>query len=121
MPCVWLEIYVIPIEISYITSQCRLPPVSPIAPLLTMSRDSLSTAKLSKEKVCHYCLSSVYHQTSISGIHCDAFKGNIAFKDKDYVTARLLYSYAMEIDPSEYVYPLNRALTNLKLKRYVRM
>ncbi|KJA18770.1 hypothetical protein HYPSUDRAFT_44944 [Hypholoma sublateritium FD-334 SS-4] len=45
-------------------------------------------------------------------------KGNEAFEAKDYVTARLLYSKAMEIDPSQYIYPLNSAIANLKLERW---
>ena len=83
-----------------------------------MLGDSSSIAKLSKEKV---CLSSVYHWVCTDGIHCNVLQGNVAFQGKDYITARLLYSYAIEIDPSVYAYPLNRAITNLKLERYVRM
>ncbi|KJA18993.1 hypothetical protein HYPSUDRAFT_204910 [Hypholoma sublateritium FD-334 SS-4] len=45
-------------------------------------------------------------------------KGNIAFKRKDYAIARLLYTQAMEIDPSQYLYPLNSAIANLKLERW---
>ena len=45
-------------------------------------------------------------------------KGNKAFESKDYVTARLLYSQAMKIDPSQYIYPLSNAIANLKLERY---
>ena len=46
-------------------------------------------------------------------------KGSEAFKSKDYGIARLLYSQAMKIDPSQYIYPLNCAMASLKLERYV--
>ncbi|KAF8972337.1 hypothetical protein BDZ97DRAFT_1021395 [Flammula alnicola] len=45
-------------------------------------------------------------------------KGNVAFKAKDYVTARSLYSHAMAIDQSNHLYPLNRSMANLKLARW---
>ncbi|KAF8257076.1 hypothetical protein EI94DRAFT_1760921 [Lactarius quietus] len=44
-------------------------------------------------------------------------KGNIAFKAKDYATARSLYSHAMAFDRSNHYYPLNRTFANLKLAR----
>ncbi|KJA18991.1 hypothetical protein HYPSUDRAFT_168621 [Hypholoma sublateritium FD-334 SS-4] len=44
--------------------------------------------------------------------------GNDAFSDGDYAVARLLYSQAMEIDPSQYLYPLNSSIANLKLERW---
>ncbi|KJA18768.1 hypothetical protein HYPSUDRAFT_205131 [Hypholoma sublateritium FD-334 SS-4] len=45
-------------------------------------------------------------------------KGNKAFEAEDYATARLLYSQAMKIDPSQYIYPLNSSIANLKLERW---
>ncbi|KAF8264520.1 hypothetical protein EI94DRAFT_1805745 [Lactarius quietus] len=42
-------------------------------------------------------------------------KGNVAFKAKDYATARSLYSHAVASDQSNYLYPLNRSFANLKL------
>ncbi|KAN0132352.1 hypothetical protein V8E53_009778 [Lactarius tabidus] len=45
-------------------------------------------------------------------------KGNIAFKAKDYATARSLYSHAMTFDQSNHLYPLNRCMANLKLERW---
>ena len=48
-------------------------------------------------------------------------KGNEAFESKDYGIARILYSQAMKIDPSQYIYPLNSSITNLKLERYAFM
>ncbi len=53
----------------------------------------------------------------VSNFLCGGPKGNKAFESGDYTTARLLYSQAMEIDPSKYIYPLNRAIANLKLER----
>ncbi|KAF8259302.1 hypothetical protein EI94DRAFT_1669012 [Lactarius quietus] len=45
-------------------------------------------------------------------------KGNVAFKAKDYATARSLYSHAVAFDQSNYLYPLNRSFANLKLDRW---
>ncbi|KIM49935.1 hypothetical protein M413DRAFT_119347 [Hebeloma cylindrosporum] len=45
-------------------------------------------------------------------------KGNAAFVAKDYATARSLYTHAMTIDQLNHVYPLNRAMANLKLARW---
>ncbi|KAN0128918.1 hypothetical protein V8E53_013291 [Lactarius tabidus] len=45
-------------------------------------------------------------------------KGNVAFEAKDYDTARSLYSHAMAFDPSNHLYPLNRSMANLKLRRW---
>jgi tetratricopeptide (TPR) repeat protein len=46
------------------------------------------------------------------------FKGNEAFKNGDYATAEALYSSAINADPSNHVYYLNRSMANLKLQRY---
>ncbi|KAF8257079.1 hypothetical protein EI94DRAFT_1760925 [Lactarius quietus] len=45
-------------------------------------------------------------------------KGNVAFKAKDYATARSLYSHAITFDRSNHLYPLNRSMANLKLTRW---
>lgn len=45
-------------------------------------------------------------------------QGNEAFKAHDFDAARASYSRAMELDPAEFVYPLNRSMANLKLQRY---
>ncbi|KIM37692.1 hypothetical protein M413DRAFT_30635 [Hebeloma cylindrosporum] len=45
-------------------------------------------------------------------------KGNSAFMANDYATARSLYTHAMTIDQSNHIYPLNRAMANLKLARW---
>ncbi|KAF8259758.1 hypothetical protein EI94DRAFT_1690349 [Lactarius quietus] len=44
--------------------------------------------------------------------------GNVAFKAKDYTTARSLYSHAMAFNRSNHLYPLNRSMANLKLARW---
>jgi hypothetical protein len=45
-------------------------------------------------------------------------KGNDAFKDGDYLLAHSYYTDAISADPSEYSFPLNRAIANLKLQRW---
>ncbi|KAF8259305.1 hypothetical protein EI94DRAFT_1813540 [Lactarius quietus] len=45
-------------------------------------------------------------------------KGNVAFKAKDYATARSLYSHAMTFNQSNHNYPLNRSFANMKLARW---
>ncbi|KAF8259301.1 hypothetical protein EI94DRAFT_1790574 [Lactarius quietus] len=45
-------------------------------------------------------------------------KGNVAFKAKDYATARSLYSHAMTFNRSNHNYPLNRSFANMKLARW---
>jgi hypothetical protein len=46
-------------------------------------------------------------------------QGNVAFENKDYHSARDFYATAMQIDPSEYRYPLNKSIANLNLERSV--
>ncbi|THH20180.1 hypothetical protein EW146_g1123 [Bondarzewia mesenterica] len=45
-------------------------------------------------------------------------KGNIAYKTKDYVSARDHYTNAIRLDPSEYTYSLNRSMANVKLEKW---
>jgi hypothetical protein len=44
-------------------------------------------------------------------------QGNVTFENKDYHSARDWYARAIQIDPSEYRYPLNKSIVNLNLER----
>ncbi|KAF8257078.1 hypothetical protein EI94DRAFT_81711 [Lactarius quietus] len=55
---------------------------------------------------------------SIAELAKEKLQGNVAFKAKDYATARSLYSHAMAFDQSNHNYPLNRSFANLKLARW---
>lgn len=44
-------------------------------------------------------------------------KGNIAFKAQDYSLAIANYSVAIQLDPSEFTYTLNRCMSYLKLEK----
>jgi tetratricopeptide (TPR) repeat protein len=44
--------------------------------------------------------------------------GNIAFEKKDYQLACTYYGEAMQMDTTDYRYPLNRSMANLKLQRW---
>lgn len=48
-------------------------------------------------------------------------KGNRAFKVQDWPLALAHYSTAMQIDPSNHLYPLNRSLVYLKQSKCVRL
>ncbi|KAL6299885.1 hypothetical protein BKA93DRAFT_819723 [Sparassis latifolia] len=53
---------------------------------------------------------------------CRALKphlqGNAAFQHENYFEALEHYAEAMQSDPTNYIYPLNRSMANLKLKRW---
>ena len=44
-------------------------------------------------------------------------QGNAAFKAANYDEALAHYSTAMQLDPSQYTFPLNRCMTYLKMSR----
>lgn len=46
-------------------------------------------------------------------------QGNLAFKESNYPLALAHYTTALQQDPSEFTYPLNRALVYLKLEQSV--
>lgn len=45
-------------------------------------------------------------------------KGNVAFKASDYNLAIANYTVAIQLDPSEFTYPLNRCMTYLKMEKW---
>ena len=75
--------------------------------------DNHSIAELCKEKV-----RLPPSWPTLAALISPPRQGNIAFKAKDYTTARSLYSHAIVFDQSNHLYPLNRSQANLKLERY---
>ncbi|KAN0128919.1 hypothetical protein V8E53_013292 [Lactarius tabidus] len=79
-----------------------------------LSRRDVTQTRFSMCNWCNWACSIENH--SVAKLSRE--KGNIAFKAKEYATARSLYSHAMAFDQPNPLYPLNRSMANLKLERW---